>query len=165
MLNEMLYEFPLIVGGAIFFLGLCLGSFSSALSYRVPLKISWAWEKNEQTGRLVAVRSMCPNCNTTLQTKDLIPILSWCLSKGKCRHCSFSISIRYPMQELCFAILATVLWIGLGAQSPSLMLATIIATPFIYTFVLSAFHHKFMSWEMLCATLCVYACAFTFAIF
>lgn len=45
-------------------LGLCLGSFSSAIIYRVPLGISWVKK---------GARSACSSCGHTLDFFDLIP--------------------------------------------------------------------------------------------
>ncbi len=45
-------------------------------------------------------RSHCPECNETLQFYDLIPVLSFIISKGKCRYCKHTISIKYPLIEL-----------------------------------------------------------------
>jgi prepilin signal peptidase PulO-like enzyme (type II secretory pathway) len=44
-------------------------------------------------------RSHCEKCNTTLTLRDLIPLLSFGLAKGKCRHCSDKLSGMYPLSE------------------------------------------------------------------
>ena len=80
--------------------GLILGSFATALVYRVPRSIPWKAE-----------RSVCSSCETRLSFFDLIPIFSWCFAKGKCRHCRFPVSCRYPLIEavtafLCFLVYA-----------------------------------------------------------
>ena len=87
----------------VFFLGLLLGSFSSALIYRVPRKISW-----------VATRSSCTECNNVLTARDLIPLFSWVFNKGKCRHCSTKISGVYPVLELCCAVLCLITYFVYG---------------------------------------------------
>lgn len=94
--------YPALGYVTVFVLGLCLGSFTSALSYRVPLSLPWAFEKTK--GKWHAVRSMCPNCTTVLQGRDLVPVLSWLFSGGKCRYCGQKISPRYPVQEIFFAV-------------------------------------------------------------
>ena len=50
-------------------------------------------------------RSHCPACGHTLGAGELIPVLSWLILKGKCRHCGAKISARYPLTELLFAVL------------------------------------------------------------
>lgn len=82
-------EFPWVTGVVLAAFGACLGSFLSLVTYRLPL---------EQTiGR---TRSRCPKCGTSLKIRDLFPILSWTLARGKCRHCKTKVSPRYPLIEL-----------------------------------------------------------------
>ena len=50
-------------------------------------------------------RSQCPHCHHTLSVIDLIPVVSYLILKGKCRHCQASISPMYPSLELaCLAL-------------------------------------------------------------
>jgi leader peptidase (prepilin peptidase) / N-methyltransferase len=88
--------------------GLILGSFATALVHRVPAGLSW--------GR---GRSVCPACGTTLQPADLVPVLSWLLSKGRCRYCATAIPASYPLTELgvAAAALAVFLTHGLSAET------------------------------------------------
>ena len=74
--------------------GLAVGSFLNVVIYRVPRKLS-----------IVAPRSACPNCATPIAERDNIPVLSWLLLKGRCRHCHIAISPRYPLVELAGAAL------------------------------------------------------------
>lgn len=74
------------------FLGLCFGSFVNALTWRLKNQKDW-----------VKARSQCPDCGHELAAKDLIPVLSWLLLKGKCRYCGRSISWQYPLVELAAA--------------------------------------------------------------
>lgn len=73
----------------IFVLGLCLGSFVSAASHRLP-----------QDEDFVFKRSACPKCGNSLGVRDLVPLFSWIFLRAKCRKCSAKISIRYPLVEL-----------------------------------------------------------------
>lgn len=73
----------------IFITGTILGSFFNVVGLRLPEKISF-----------ITSRSACPNCSTTLHSRDLVPLLSYLFSKGKCRHCKHRISITYPLVEL-----------------------------------------------------------------
>jgi leader peptidase (prepilin peptidase)/N-methyltransferase len=70
-------------------IGLVMGSAVTALAWRVPRGISW-----------VQGRSACPSCGTTLTALDLIPLLSFALGRGRCRHCRATIGWRYPLTEL-----------------------------------------------------------------
>ncbi len=70
-------------------LGLVMGSAVTAIAYRVPRHISW-----------FSGRSACPACGKALGPLDLIPVASFVLSRGRCRHCEAPISWRYPLTEL-----------------------------------------------------------------
>ena len=81
---EYYLEILLVVAfGAIF------GSFISAASWRLPR------EEN-----LISESSQCRSCKAKLGAKDLIPVFSWLLSRGKCRHCGAGIGKRYILCEL-----------------------------------------------------------------
>lgn len=77
-------------------LGLCVGSFLNVVIYRLPLNMS-----------LAKPASHCPKCNSPIKWYDNIPVLSYLILKGKCRHCKEPISLRYPMIEL----LNTITWV------------------------------------------------------
>jgi leader peptidase (prepilin peptidase)/N-methyltransferase len=49
-------------------------------------------------------RSRCPSCKTQIAAYDNVPILSWLLLRGRCRHCGAPISPRYPAVELITAV-------------------------------------------------------------
>jgi leader peptidase (prepilin peptidase) / N-methyltransferase len=74
--------------------GLLLGSFLNVVIWRVPRHES-----------IVKPRSHCPACDTQLTTRDNIPLVSWLMLRGRCRHCGNPISIRYPLIELLTAVL------------------------------------------------------------
>ena len=108
-------------------LGLLLGSFAGALSYRMPRKIPWASFSGKES------RSACPSCNTMLTVKNLVPVLSWLLQKGQCSHCGAPISVRYPLIELSSAVICLVLYAILGWNA-QLWLA-FAAVPFSLAFI------------------------------
>lgn len=74
--------------------GLIIGSFLNVCIYRIPLNQSIAYPP-----------SNCPSCNTRLKWKDLMPVISYIILRGKCRYCGEKISIRYPLQELFTALI------------------------------------------------------------
>lgn len=80
---------------SIFFLfGLVIGSFINVCIYRIPRDES-----------IVSPRSRCPDCATLIHWYDNIPILSYALLGGKCRHCGKHISLQYPIVELLTGVL------------------------------------------------------------
>jgi leader peptidase (prepilin peptidase) / N-methyltransferase len=70
-----------------------LGSFLNVVIHRLPRGES-----------LVHPRSRCPTCGTQIAGYDNIPIVSWLLLRGRCRHCGARISPRYPAVELLTAL-------------------------------------------------------------
>jgi len=78
--------FFILVSTAVF--GLLIGSFLNVVAYRVPAGLS-----------VVAPASACPGCRTAISARDNIPVVSWLLLRGACRHCGMSISARYPLVE------------------------------------------------------------------
>jgi len=78
-----------------FILGICMGSFYHVVGYRLPKEESILKPKH----------SYCPTCNKRLEKRDLIPVLSYILSLGKCRHCKNKISIFYPVVEVLTGLL------------------------------------------------------------
>lgn len=91
----------IIVLITVFLLGASIGSFLSVVLYRV---------KNGKKG-IIFGQSICPQCKKRLVIIDMIPIASYVLLRGKCRHCKKSISPYYFFLELItgLALLATYL--------------------------------------------------------
>jgi len=91
--------------------GLILGSFVNALVWRLHEqdilhdKKGKAAEKRREKLSITKGRSMCPHCGHELAAKDLVPLFSWLLLRGKCRYCKAPISWQYPVVELATAVL------------------------------------------------------------
>ncbi len=94
-------------------LGLAAGSFAN-----VPVA---RWPQGRSVGE--PSRSQCPSCGTPLAARDNIPLISYVILRGRCRHCSARIAPRYPLIELLVAALfgvTTAVW-GLDARLPALL--------------------------------------------
>ena len=76
-----------------FAFGLLIGSFLNVCIHRWPQDLS-----------VVSPRSHCPSCEGLIAWYDNIPVLSWIILRARCRHCSQTISWRYPLVELLTAI-------------------------------------------------------------
>jgi leader peptidase (prepilin peptidase) / N-methyltransferase len=70
-------------------LGAAIGSFLNVVVYRLPRGES-----------LVAPGSHCPSCDAPIAFYDNVPVVSWLVLRGRCRHCGAPISARYPLIEL-----------------------------------------------------------------
>ena len=58
--------------------------------------------------------SHCPKCKAKLKARDLIPVLSYLLLRGRCRYCKEKISIRYPIVEVLTALLFLAFYVKAG---------------------------------------------------
>jgi leader peptidase (prepilin peptidase)/N-methyltransferase len=57
---------------------------------------------------LVAARSRCERCGVVLAARDLVPLISWFVLHGRCRHCGHPVGQFYPGIELAsLAVAAT----------------------------------------------------------
>jgi prepilin signal peptidase PulO-like enzyme (type II secretory pathway) len=72
-----------------FLLGLLFGSFFNVAGLRIPKKQS-----------IITPPSHCPACRTRLTPRELIPVVSYLVNRGKCRTCKAVISPIYPVMEL-----------------------------------------------------------------
>lgn len=73
--------------------GLFVGSFVTMVIDRVPDRLPlFAWPR-------------CPHCETSLGARDLIPVVSWAVARGRCRHCDEPVTAAYPAVELVTAAL------------------------------------------------------------
>ena len=87
-----------------FIIGAIFGSFGNVLIYRLPKGMS-----------IVKPPSHCPVCGNRVAWYDNVPILSYLILGGKCRHCKTPISIRYPIVELITAVLSVVAFVQAAA--------------------------------------------------
>ncbi len=115
LLNEPFVR--LFVGTLI---GLVLGSFTTMLSYRLPRTMS-----------IIAPPSTCPSCGTRLTPRDLIPVVSWLIGRGRCRHCGAPIGARYVMIELVTTVAIAAAFVLLGFSLA--LLLTLIALVAVIT--------------------------------
>lgn len=123
--------------------GLIVGSFLNVVILRL------------NTGRSTAGRSGCMSCTQTLSWKELVPVLSFVMLRGRCKVCGSSISHQYWMVESATAILFVLVWLehfslfhsvfALALMSLLVVIAvydfkhTIIPNKVVYPFLLLSF--------------------------
>jgi leader peptidase (prepilin peptidase)/N-methyltransferase len=92
-----------------FVFGLIVGSFLNVVIHRLPREES-----------IVKPASRCPGCETPIKPWDNIPVLSYVILGGQCRHCDAYISWRYPAVELLTGcVFAAIAYrFGLSAWTP-----------------------------------------------
>jgi len=78
----------IVIGISVSVLGAILASFVGVLVERINTGASWAND-----------RSKCDSCSHVLTWRDLLPVLSWALSLGRCRHCGSNIPVRHALVE------------------------------------------------------------------
>src|SRR3954468_8642981 len=74
--------------------GLAFGSFLNVLAARIPLRRS-----------VVSPGSACMPCATPLAWYDTLPLLSFAILRGRCRHCRTAVPWRYPLVEATTGLL------------------------------------------------------------
>lgn len=85
-----------------FILGTVLGTIYTVIGLKLP--------NNEK----IVVKRKCKKCHHELSIKDLIPLVSYTLSKGRCRHCKGKIDILFPYMEFFTGLLFSVAYYSFG---------------------------------------------------
>jgi prepilin signal peptidase PulO-like enzyme (type II secretory pathway) len=90
---------------ALVLLGLCMGSFVEALTWRLHEQAARQEQGKKPDPKLSMSkgRSMCPNCHHVLGFWDLLPVISWLSLKGRCRYCHKPYGWHSPVIELTTA--------------------------------------------------------------
>ena len=100
-----------MAAGLLGVLGLLIGSFLNVVIFRLPvmMEAQWKAECAELNGQpasdaapfnLMVPRSRCRQCGHQLSWFENIPVFSYLVLRGQCRHCKDAISPRYPLIEL-----------------------------------------------------------------
>ena len=77
-----------------FIFGCVWGSFFNVVIHRLPRKMS-----------IIKPGSHCFSCNAPIAWYDNIPLVSWLVLRGTCRHCGARFSFRYFVVELITGLL------------------------------------------------------------
>lgn len=100
------------LAAAAFAPALALGSFLNVVAARVPLRRS-----------IVRPPSACMSCSEQIRWYDNVPLLSYSLLRGRCRHCRARIPLLYPAVELTTALLVAGCVLAFGLSFEALIAA------------------------------------------
>ena len=68
-------------------------------------------------------RSQCFGCGEVIKARDLVPIVSWLMLRGRCRGCAGRIDARLPLLEVASALAVTAVVLVHGLRPLSGLLA------------------------------------------
>jgi leader peptidase (prepilin peptidase)/N-methyltransferase len=120
-------------------LGLLVGSFLNVVILRLPPRLMHQWreqsrevleldnaEADAPPPGLVWQASHCPHCKHPLGALENIPVVSWLVLRGRCKHCGTKISAQYPLVELLTGICSLIIaWkFGMSWQAATGLLFT-----------------------------------------
>jgi leader peptidase (prepilin peptidase) / N-methyltransferase len=112
--------------------GLLVGSFLNVVALRLPAGVSF-----------VTGPSHCMTCDSPVKPWDNIPVVSWLLLRGRCRHCSTGISARYPLVEAGTAALAAITVAVHHDDTPRLVLGLVLVA-FLVPLALIDLEHRLL---------------------
>jgi len=138
---ELFITHPTVYLCIVFALGLLIGSFLNVVILRLPVMMERDWKQqccelleldnseydtDQKKFNLVLPRSRCPVCEHQISALENIPLISYLLLKGKCKHCKTKISLRYPLIELFSGISVVIVafYFGVSLQALFALLLT-----------------------------------------
>ena len=136
---ELISDYPAVEFGVSLFLGALLGSFTTAVIYRTRHNQSWIWNESHEH----EARSFCPSCQHVLSVKDLVPVLSWLLQRGRCRYCKEPVAKSYIYTEITTIVVVLLVYALLGVSLYSL--AVMVLIPFVVSQVILMLQCKTIS--------------------
>lgn len=117
-------HFVILVTVSVYF-GFVLGSFICQVAYRLPILIikkncggiapEWMTASERLVTGIDSPGCLCPNCGEPILKRDLIPVLSWLMLRGKSRCCKTKISPRYLITEFSSGVLCGITTYATGA--------------------------------------------------
>lgn len=108
-------EIYLLILSAV--LGLCWGSFLTVVIWRI-----------DDLKSIFQTRSRCTNCEAEISWYDLVPLISYGILRGRCRHCKQKISGVYPLIETLTAVIFVLLFLNYGISWMALLLVFVFSS-------------------------------------
>lgn len=107
-----------------FLFGAVVGSFLNVCILRIPEGESVVWPG-----------SRCGACKTPIAWYDNVPLISWLVLRGRCRHCDARISFRYFVVELLAAVAAVGVLARFGLGLEGVIWFAFTASMIVITFI------------------------------
>jgi len=108
----------------IFTFGTIIGSFLNVCIYRMP-------EKKD----IVSERSHCLGCGNVLEWHELLPLFSFLIQKGHCRHCRIRLSLQYPLVEMLNGLVYVLVFFRYGLTITTLLYCFCVSALIILTVI------------------------------
>ncbi len=115
--------------------GAIFGSYATLFAYRLPLGESCF-------GRYFGKKSRCPQCNSIIRTRELIPLINWLFTLGRCKSCQTKIPRTHLFIEAA-TTLAFVLCYIKFSFSQEFMLYALISVGLVILLATDYTHHVF----------------------
>jgi len=134
-LLQTLEETPALLYTTVVILGLVMGSFLNVVIHRLPVILRNTWSRQcrelldpeykeesaaEQPYNLLKPASHCPACGHRIRVYENIPVASYLFLRGRCAACHARISPRYPLVEICTAVLSLVTAMHFGGTGQTM---------------------------------------------
>ncbi|MDD5230607.1 MAG: prepilin peptidase [Candidatus Marinimicrobia bacterium] len=113
----------------LFIAGAIAGSFLNVLIYRLPRNLS-----------IIRPPSHCPHCTNPIRFYDNLPIISYLILRGKCRHCDHKISGRYPLVEILTGLAFVMLFYKFGWTTSAYFYGILLVYLIVIVFIDIEFH-------------------------
>lgn len=120
--------------------GAIFGSYATLFAHRLPIGESCF-------GRYFGHKSQCPKCSSTIRTRDLIPLLNWLFTLGRCSKCQAKIPRAHLFIELSCTILFVLSYLKFGFTEQFIIAALISVTCIIL--IVTDFKHKIFPYQLL----------------
>ena len=105
----MLTQLTIFIYTIVFLYGIVIGSFLNVCIFRIPKKEN------------IVQSSHCMSCGRKLGWRDMVPVFSYIMLRGRCRQCGAKISIQYPLIEALNGVLYVIVFMANGFTFSSVL--------------------------------------------
>jgi leader peptidase (prepilin peptidase)/N-methyltransferase len=118
------YILAAVITVLVFCIGATVFSYLNLVIARLPKK-----------EKLIEKKSVCPLCGHAKRYRDMIPIVSYAVRKGKCPFCFQKTSVREPLVELLGGVVAVLLLPAYGISWQTFTMFLLYSVLAVITFI------------------------------